>query len=76
MSNWAGRSATPVRRPSTATQQRRHREKRTIARIDQLAARPIQQAGATMHITEVVDGREVTSTSNTKPKTGSHEVVR
>jgi soluble lytic murein transglycosylase-like protein len=51
--------------------------KNYVARIDQLAARPIEQLGSTMYkYTEVVDGREVTKYSNTKPKTGSYQVVR
>ena len=48
-----------------------------VARIDQLAARPIAQTGSTMYkYTEVVDGREITKYSNAKPRTGSYEIVK
>ena len=48
-----------------------------VARIDQLAARPIQKVSPTLYkYTEIVDGREVPKYSNTKPASGSYEVVK
>ncbi len=48
-----------------------------IARIDQLAARPIQRIGPQLYkYTEIVDGREIPKYSNTRPATGSYEVVK
>lgn len=48
-----------------------------VARIDQLAARPIQKVSPRLYkYTEVVDGREIPKYTNTKPSTGSYEIVK
>ena len=48
-----------------------------VSRIDKLASRPLEQIGTRLYkYTEVVDGREITKYTNTKPRTGPYEIVR
>jgi len=48
-----------------------------VARIDQLSARPIQQVGVQLYkYVEIVDGREIPKYTNTKPTSGSFQVVK
>ena len=48
-----------------------------VARIDQIAARPLEKIGTQLYkYTEIVDGRPIAKYTNTKPRTGAYEVVR
>ena len=54
-----------------------YRETRNyVTRINGLAARPVELRSDTMYKwTETLDGRQIRTYSNTKPQTGSYEIV-